>query len=203
MSKRIPEGYIEDAKGNLVHISNVKQVDLDRDALVRGIVAQAEPLCGQIATFREAVLDMVDNFVAESMSRYKAKFGGIKGNVNLMTFDGDYKVVVSVQENIAFDERLQVAKELIDKCLKKWAEGARPEILTLISSAFQVDKAGLISTSRVLGLRKLDITDPDWKRAMEAISESLNVVNSKRYIRIYKQLENGGYKLVPLDLATS
>ena len=40
--KRTPDGYMEDAKGNLVPIENVREIDLMRDRLVRDIIAKAE-----------------------------------------------------------------------------------------------------------------------------------------------------------------
>jgi hypothetical protein len=38
-----------------------------------------------------------------------------------------------MQDRIAFDERLQAAKSLIDECLADWTENARPEIRAIIT----------------------------------------------------------------------
>lgn len=195
--------FMLDAKGNQIHIQNIKQIDLDRDALVREIVAQAESISALMAAFRESALALVDDFVTASALKYKAKLGGEKGNVVLTTFDGEYKVQVAVAEKLSFDERLQAAKVLIDKCLKQWTKDSPIELLAIVNDAFEVDKAGKISPSKVLLLRKHDIQHPDWKRAMEAISDSLNVVNSKRYIRVHKRKANGEYDMLPLSIARS
>ncbi|MDR1858862.1 MAG: DUF3164 family protein, partial [Treponema sp.] len=80
-------------------------------------------------------------------------------------------------------------------------EGSRNEIKALVNSAFYVDKAGNINTARILGLRRLDISDPEWKRAMEAITESIQVSGSKEYLRVYTRADNGEYQQVPLDVA--
>jgi len=200
---KIPEGYWENQRGELVPIANIKEIDIRRDELVRGIIEKAEAHAQAIAEFRETTFAEVEEFVQESASKYKAKLGGVKGNVQLLTYDGSYKVQVANSETIAFGEQLQAAHELIQKCIRKWSEGARPEILALINDAFQVDKAGNISTSRVLGLKRLDISDPDWQRAMKAISDSLQVVASKRYIRVYKRQPDGSYKHIALDVASS
>ena len=37
-----------------------------------------------------------------------------KGNVTLTSYDGKYKIQRAIAEYLHFDERLQVAKELID-----------------------------------------------------------------------------------------
>jgi len=207
MTKGIPDGYMENANGALIPIENIKAIDLQRDELVREIIESAEQIAGTVANFREWAFARVDEFVAESAAKYKVKYRGstgkAKGGIQLTTFDGSYKVQIANQETMSFDERLQVAKDLIYKCVRKWSEGSRPEILTLINDAFQVDKAGNISTSRVLGLRRHEIKDPDWQQAMKAIGDSLAVTNSKKYIRVYKRLDNGEYKMIPLDVATA
>ena len=71
----------------------------------------------------------------------------------------------------------------------------------LINAAFNTDKEGNISTARVLGLRRLQINDKKWQIAMDALSDSLQVVTSKSFIRIYEKQENQKYKLLNLDIA--
>jgi len=199
----IPEGYRQNANGDLVRIENIRQVDLSRDELVLRIAERAMEKSTELATFRNQVFDEIEAFVQESASRFKVKMGGTKGNLTLFSFDGRFKVQVANQDNLTFDERLQVAKTLIDKCIKKWAEGADTNLMALVNDAFQVDKSGNVSIRRVLGLRQLDIVDKDWKRAMEAISESIQVVGSKRYVRVYERNEAGEYRPVSLDVASA
>ena len=119
----------------------------------------------------------------------------------MTTYDGKYRLVVAMNDQIAFDERLQVARELIGGCIEKWSEGSRNEIRILVQDAFQVDKAGKLNTARILGLRRLEITDPDWLKAMSAISDSIQVSGSKQYLRFYERNEQGEYVQIPLDVA--
>ena len=54
-----------------------------------------------------------------------------------------------------------------------------------------------------LALRRLDIRDEKWQKAMQAISESLQVVGSKEYIRFYERVgDSDQYQPISLDLAT-
>ena len=154
-----------------------------------------------LADFKEKIRDEIFSFVELSYKQYGVKWGGKKGNITLNTYDGKYRLVVSMNDNITFDERLQVARELIGKCLEKWSAGARAEIRLLVNDAFQVDKAGKISTARVLGLRRLDIKDKDWQKAMTAITESVQITGTKQYLRVYERDANGEYQMVPLDVA--
>lgn len=193
--------YMEDAKGRLVPRRMVSDLDQARDQLVKGIIGDSVRLSHALAEFRSRVLSDVKAFVELSAEQYGAKMGGKKGNVSLTTYDGEYRVLIAVDDHISFDERLQAAKSLIDDCIKEWVAGSRDELRVLIDDAFSVDKAGKINTGRVLSLRRLSINDQKWKRAMEALSDSITVISSKEYVRIYKRDSNGEYKLLPLDVA--
>ena len=59
-----------------------------------------------------------------------------------------------------------------------------------------------INTGRVLALRRLDIRDEKWQKAMQAIGESLQVVGSKEYVRFYERIGNTDqYRPISLDVA--
>lgn len=201
-AKQTKPGYMTDAQGRLVPLEMVKEIDLERDALVREIVERALGLSKRLAEFKTQAMGDIGAFVELSAEKYGARVGGAKGNVQISTFDGEYKVRRDIAETLQFDERLQAAKALIDECLHEWTEGAGPEIRMLINDAFQVDKAGNINTNRVLGLRRLAISHEKWQQAMQAISDSLQIAGSKAYLRIYKRQHDGSYRLVNLDLAT-
>lgn len=201
MSKQVPEGMMEDAQQRLVPIENIKQIDLERDALVKEIVAKADKLADEIYNFKNNALGDIAAFVDLSAEKYGANIGGKKGNISLLTFDGRYKIVRAIDERQVFDERLQAAKALIDECITEWAQGANANLHTLITDAFQVDKLGRLNINRILGLRRLNIDDDRWKHAMAAISESLQVIDTKTYIRIYERQENGSYEPMPLNVA--
>jgi hypothetical protein len=180
----------------------VKPIDRTRDELVRELVSKASALAKQLEEFKVGAFMDISAFIQLSAEQYGVKVGGTKGNVSLFSFDGRYKVVRQVQEHIIFDERLQAAKQLIDECIQDWATGSRDEIRVLINDAFQVNKEGKINTNRVLGLKRLNIQDEKWLRAMQAIADSVQVAGSKPYIRIYERVGNSEqYAPISLDVA--
>jgi hypothetical protein len=199
MSKK--EEYMTDSQGRQVPAKLVKDIDKKRDETVRRIAAEAMKMKDLLAEYKNRIREDVYGFAEMSAAQYGVKWGGKKGNITLTTYDGQFKLVVAMNDNITFDERLQVARELIGKCLKKWSSGSREEIKLLVNDAFQVDKQGKISTARVLGLRRLDIKDADWQRAMTAITESVQVTGTKQYLRVYERDANGEYQNIPLDVA--
>lgn len=195
------DGYMEDAQGRLVPLDQIKDVDMARHELVMELVGEFLTLREQMRDLKSKIMDDVESFVQLSAEQYGAKIGGKKGNVSLVSFDGRYKVVRQISEHLTFDERLQAAKELIDQCIKEWAEGSNTKIQALVNDAFDVDRQGRINTGRILGLRRLKIDDDRWRSAMDAISDSLQVTGSKAYVRLYERRDDGSYKALPLDMA--
>lgn len=200
--KQIPEGYMEDAQGRLVPVAMVKDIDRIRDELVKKLVAMACAVKAMLADFKGLAFEEIEQFVALSASDYDTEIGGKKGNIVLMSFDGRFRVIRAVAENFVFDERLQVAKELIDQCLNDWTSQSGPELKALVNDAFQVDRLGNVNAKRILSLRKFNIDDERWQRAMKAISDSLTVAGSREYVRIYERVpESDRWEQIPLDVA--
>ena len=195
--------YMEDAQGRQVPVSMIKKFDLKRNDLVYSIMQRAFAERERLADFKQRVWEEIQSFVDESAKDSGAKkLGGKKGNITLTSFDGRYKLIVAVNDGILFNEKLQIAKQLIDECIGKWSKNARPELKVLVDDAFNVGKNGLVSTGKVLGLRRLNITDATWRRAMDAITESIQVVSSKTYMRFYERQDDESYKQIPLDVAS-
>lgn len=198
----IPAGYRRDAQGRLISEEQIKPVDKLRDELVLALVERARATHDALVQYKAAAFGEIEAFLDLSAQEYGAKLGGKKGNVSLLSFDGKYKIQRAIHESIAFDERLQAARALIDECLREWTEGARPELATLVNDAFRVDTKGEIRTARVLALRRLDITDARWLRAMDAIGDACQVVGSKSYIRVYERIgDSDQYRPISLDIA--
>jgi hypothetical protein len=198
----IPDGYMQDAQGRLVPKDSVKPEHLLEDEIVRQLMAEARCLSGILKMFRETAQESVRSYLEVLAQEHGAKRGGVRGNVTLISYDGMMRVQVAIGDTLSFGPELQVAKSLIDECLRSWTDGARSELRALIEDVFQVGKAGKLDVDRILGLRRLDIDDERWKRAMAAIGDAVRVVTSKEYIRFYaRPTPDADFVQVPLDLA--
>ncbi|MGR3479383.1 DUF3164 family protein [Salipiger marinus] len=202
VSTQIPQGFWQNSRGELIPEARVKPVDKLEDQLVRTMCHTAKGVHEQLAALKALALGEAQAFKALVAQEYGAEKGGTKGNMTLRSFDGTMEMQVAVAEHLSFGPQLSAAKELIDACVTRWSEGANDNIRALIDHAFQVNKEGRIDTQRVLGLRRLDIDDPDWKRAMDAISDAVRVTGSKTYVRFY-QIDpvTGQREAITLDLA--
>jgi len=198
----IPAGYMVDPQGRLVPVETVEPIDLERNDLVIELVLKARELRQAMLKFKVESMADIAALVELSAEQYDIKLGGKKGNISLLSYDGKYKVQRSNSDHLVFDERLQVAKELIDQCIHRWAEGSGTEIRALVEHAFEVDREGKVNTARILTLRKIKIDDEQWIKAMEAIADSIQVAGSKTYLRLYERVGNTDqFEPISLDLA--
>ncbi|BBL70358.1 DUF3164 family protein [Methylogaea oryzae] len=187
MNTTIPAGFRQNSAGHLVPEESISEMDKTRDALVGELIDKARDLNGLIRDFKTDSMGDVQAFIALAAEKYGAKVGGAKGNISLLSFDGRRKVEVNVQDSIAFGEELHAAKALIDNCIHRWTEGGRPEVKALVEHAFQTDKQGKLNYGRIFTLMRLQIEDEEWRRAMQALKDSIKTVGSKTYIRFYER----------------
>lgn len=198
----VPPGYMPDAQGRMVPLSMIKPIDLLRDQTVYSIAMQAKDLNAILAKFKVMAFADLAAFVEASAEQYKVKIGGEKGHVTVHSHDGRFKVVRSMHDQIRFDEQLVAAKELVDACLNEWTETGRDEIKILVNEAFKVNEHGAVRASEVMKLLRFNITDERWQTAMEAIRNSITVMGSKPYIRIYERIGNTDrYEAISLDVS--
>jgi hypothetical protein len=200
------EGHLRDSYGRLVPIALVKPIDLARHELTTEIIARAKVLHELIKDFKAWSMSEISSFIELSALEYGVTIGGDKGNVTLTTFDGRFQVKRAMQESVAFDERLQVAMALCYECGQEWTEGAKGQgnLRAALDHAFKADAEGRISAGRVLALRRWNIKDEKWHKAMEIISDSLLVVGSKSYLRVYERVGiTDRFVAIPLDVAAS
>ncbi len=195
------DGKWIDPSGNAIPVKYIDPVDKNRDRLVNRLMKKAMSISDGICKLREMAFDDIDAFIEDTEKRYKVKVRTKVGNKAFTDFSNTMKIEVKVAHTIQFDERLSLAKAIIDGCIKRWAEGSDDKIKLLIDQAFKVDKKGNLDKDKVLGLRQLKIKDTEWRKAMDIISDSTKVIGSKRYIKFSRKNGKGDWDSVSLDIA--
>ena len=193
--------YRKDHRGAYIPVEQIREIDLARDELVNEKAAKIEAKQAELRALRDELLGDMAAFEEMSVERYETKVGGNKGNLTLMNFEGTYKLKRQTSESISFDEGLRAAKSIIDECLEEWSRNSPVPLRAIVEQAFDINKEGRINTNAILSLRRLNIDDERWQRAMQAISDSLQVQDSKAYVRLYKRDSTGKYVAVPLDIS--
>ena len=197
--KTVPEGYMRNAQGNLVPAENVRPLDKLRDELVRDIFLQAESHAADIRAFKCDCHDRIEEFAGLAAQEYNAPIGGEKGNITLHSYDGGIRIIRAKSDRIVFNEQIAVGRRKILACVKRWAEGANAHLITIVNNAFKTDKDGHLSQTKIISLFQYDIADGEWNDAIRAIKDSMQVVDTKTYLRIYRKDALGKYVQLALD----
>lgn len=197
------EGYVRNASGHFVPEDEVSEHEKLRDATVRMLAERAELLHAQLAEFKKKALADIADLVSIAAEKYDVKLGGEKGNVTLVSYDGEYKIIRAYAEIIQFSEEVSAAKALIEQCMESWGEGSNNHLRVIADRAFRTNQNGELKTSRVMDLMAAPIDDPDWQRGMKALRDAIQVTGTAVYVRFYKRMGNSDkYQALPLDLAS-
>ena len=196
----IPAGFVKNAAGHLVPEHQVRDQDKLRDNVARDLAAQAVAISESMAAFKAKALADIEDLISISLERYGVKLGGKKGNVSITTYDGEFKIERALANRLSFTEEILAAKELIYACIRKWSAGADRHLMALVARAF-TGRNGEIRTNDVLDLMRLEIDDEDWKTAMEALRDSIQVNGKAVYIRVYRRIGDDRYEQINLNLA--
>lgn len=203
MSENVPDGYMKNALGHFVPRANIREQDLLRDEIANKVASRAIRLHQELTEFKKETLGEVADLVKIAGERYDVMLGGKKGNVSISSYDGKYKVVRSVADRIQFTEEIEAGKALINQCIARWSDGANDNIRAIVDRAFNKDTKGQLKTAAVLDLMRLEINDDEWKRAMDAIRDSIQTTGTAIYVRVYERIgDSDQYKAIPLDLAS-
>ena len=160
--------------------------------MARDLAAQAVAISESMAAFKAKALADIEDLISISLERYGVKLGGKKGNVSITTYDGEFKIERALANRLSFTEEILAAKELIYACIRKWSAGADRHLMALVDRAF-TGRNGEIRTNDVLDLMRLEIDDEDWKTAMEALRDSIQVNGKAVYIRVYRRIGDDRY----------
>jgi hypothetical protein len=201
MAEKNDQGHWIDGKGDTVPPKYVKKYDKRRDSMVMKLFRQAKLASKRLADLKKLAFDDIEKFLRDAENMYGMTVRTAGGNKILTDFSNVLKIEVKVAKVIDFDERLQMAKAIIDDCIKRWSEGSNDKIRMIVDRAFQVDKKGQVDKDRILDLRGLAIKDKEWKKAMDLINESIRIVGKRTYIRFWERNERGNWVTVPLDIA--
>ena len=192
--------FREDARGALVPETSIKPQDILKDDLVEESAAKIIALEEEMRKVKKEILDSIRAYIDLIGEKYGVKLGGQKGNIQLVSFDGRTKILISINERISLNENVIAAKELIDQYLEDAIKGSSADIKQLVTSAFRV-KQGSLDARSILRLRQLNIEDERWRKAMDIIADSIVIQSSDSYLRLYRKNAAGTMEYIPLDFS--
>lgn len=202
MAKKIKKGKVVmwvDGSGAEVPEKYIDPVLKERDKFVSRQVAKARQMRMLLTNFKRAVEAELADFLAETAARAGEEWAG---GTTLYNFSMDEAVTIKVHKYWAFDERLQLAKQKIDKVIEQRSEGADELIVALVNRAFKVNSRGQVDSRELIGLRQMKVDDPLWQEAMEMIADSMLLQDTKTYFYFQQAGEDGKMERIVLDFAS-
>lgn len=163
--------YLLNLAGEKVPVAVINPDDVRRDELVERIFKKIRVMKRQ----QEWLADEIDREIREYLG------DKIKGDtLQITNFTGDKRIRYSYSEIIDFTEEIELAKQKIFDCLKKWkgTESGGVYLETLVKQTFGDKK---INKTSLLKLLTTYIEDKDWVEAQVLIKKSLRIIETKRY----------------------
>jgi len=188
-----------DHTGQEIPAAYVPKLDKNRDRVARLYAKKAIALRDKLTTFKEELLEACDNLYDQMLAEHKVH-PKTKGGFSVTSFDKSIKIEININERVEFDDRIQVAQELINEYIESKSGGMDKDIRQIVNLAFQTRK-GRLDVKRVLGLFQLNIQDKKWVEAMEVLKKSISRNQTKRYARIWLKDKNGEYQAVDLNFS--
>lgn len=201
MAVKDSENRWMDPKGNAIPMKYVDIIDKMTDRMVMKVFKQALKASEELKKLHSMALAGSEELMNATSKKYNVTIRTAKGNKRFTDFSNTIRLDITIGDFIDFDERLNTAKALIDKCIEKWSEDADDKIKLLINNAFKVDKKGNLDKHAIMGLRNLAIKDTEWKKAMELITDSIRVIDRKAYLKFSSKDDNGNWHGIPLDIS--
>ncbi len=193
--------YWREPEGSLVPASLVKPAKLLEDDFVRTVVSGALSVSGSISRFKSLSFCEAQALLDTLAQDYGAKMGGVKGNVSFYSFDREWLVEIRVQERIAVNVGIEIAKSLLNEWLSE-AE-ASDEVKAVINRVFALDDQGRVRVAELVRLRGYEIRHPKWTAALRAINEAMETVGKTEYLSVKRRNGKGRYDRIPLDLPSA
>ncbi len=190
--------FLIDSDGNKVNTKYIGKDMLKRDKVVNGLFKDAEKLHGQLIKTKEKMLIKIDEYLESVADQYSVEW---KGNTALLNFSAKRKVEITISDRISFSEKLNIAKELIDRCIEKWSKDASDKLKPIIDKAFSTDRKSKVDVKQILKLRTLKYKDAEWEEAMKLINEAITIEYSKRYVKFYDKDKEGKWKALVLNFS--
>ena len=201
MTTPIPSGYLQDSRGRLVPESQIKPHELHRDQLVRDLIDRALQAQAQLAEVKRDMLGDVEAHLQLVAEQYDVTLSGSGANVTLSSYDGLFKIERDVSDRLEIGEEIQAAEELIRQILDEIQD---PTAKAIVDRAFRRHrKTGELSPSKLIDLAAVQLDDPRWLRAQQAIRDAIRATSTVTYFRAYRrETSDSPWQQIALDFSS-
>ena len=191
---------MRDSNGQLVPVKYVAPYDKLRDKITRRI--QVRFLKAR-ATLETVVRDSVADL--DELAACKESLGA-KGNFQARSFDALIQVSIRQQYNILLDERVVRARELmlgyVEGVLSKIGGNDAQALKLIVAEAFKANAQGFLPTGKIMSLLRMEIDNPDWRKAKQILQDAIKPQKGKRYLACeVRNSTQEDFRQIRLDIA--
>lgn len=174
----------------------------DRNELVIEIVTKALDVHEILNTFKEESFKHMNNWF-ERMREYGAAKED-QENFQLVSADGNLKVLFNRNVTKGFDERSKLAeaklKEFLNGFVKKRDKVLYEFIMGILERNTVTNELDISNINRLYAMED-KFEDESWKEALKLFKESYVERSTKYYARFFKKNESNGWDAIKLDYA--
>ncbi len=174
----------------------------ERDLLVFDLVERASELHKLLAGFKLASVQALEEF-REKAREYGDIRSNSKGGFSLRSTNGDLKVVFERDTRVEYDERADLAEELLKEFLGDMVKKRDQQAYEIITGLLERGKKGDFNPAAISALIKMEdkYSDERWVKAMKLFKESFTTRLIAYNVGFYKQDNIGKDKPIVLSFS--
>lgn len=164
--------HLMNCKGDFVPVALINPADVERDELVERVFKKIE----RMKRLQEWVADEIDREIKEYLEKKSRNWESF----SLTNYTGNKRIRYSFSEIIDFTEEIEIAKQKIYACIKKWrgTDEGGAYLEAVVRQAFGDKKINKVS---LLKLLTVYIQDKEWIEAQSIIKNAIRVSETKHY----------------------
>lgn len=178
--------------------------EAQRNVLVINLVERAEKLHKEMAAFKRYALETLNQF-SESAKKYGNVRSNSKGGFSLRNEPGDKKVMLERNVKSEWDERADIAEQLLRDFLEDMVKSKDQQTFRTIQALLTRNKiSGSFNPASINALLKIEdnYDDERWKKAMKLFKESYNNRLISMNVSFYRKDSQNKDVLIPLTFAS-
>lgn len=189
-------------KQRLASIEKKEVYERDRNALVVEIMSEAVDVSGTIIDFKQRSMKRLSLWLERLREYGEGKDD--QENFQLVSADGNFKILYTQSISMGFDERSKLAEEKLKAYLEDKVKKRDKDSYKLIISLLERNTVTQeLDISNIQRLYKMEdeINDTNFSESMALFRESYVERASKNYARFYRKGESNEWIAVKLDFA--
>jgi transcriptional regulator of acetoin/glycerol metabolism len=192
---------IKDSKGRLCNVSMFSDVQLARDRLIKQEITEAKRRAVEQGEYHHALIASISEFFRVSAEEHSAKGLGDEDGVSMISIDGLQRIKLVKAKSATANEKLMIAKTLLEKLVEERGANIEPFFKTLALSAFETSSTGQMRLDKVMELKNLRCDYPEWLEIKAALDKAIEYVFKKRYVVFYERESiKDSWVQIPLNL---